>query len=184
MLPSIIRGSVLVVALFALSACSSSTPQTTEERSQFKNEAAAAVKGFTDQDPSLAELLKTSDGFVIFPSITKGALIVGGSHGRGEVWEGSNHVGYAELKAATIGASFGGQSFAELIIFRTPEALKKFQSGNVSFDAGASAIAVTAGAAHGVKWTDDIAVLIDPQKGLMADASIGGQKFEYHPLAK
>jgi len=85
------------------------------------------------------------------------------------------------LTSATIGASFGGQSFAELIIFRTPEALKKFQSGQFAFDATASAVAVTSGAADSLKYSNDVAVLIDPKGGLMADASVGGQKFSYTP---
>jgi lipid-binding SYLF domain-containing protein len=128
------------------------------------------------------QLLKDSYGYAIFPAVGKGAAGLGGSYGKGEVYSGGKLIGYTDMTQATIGASLGGQTFSELIVFRTPEALQKFQSGQLTFDATANAVAIKAGAATSAKWEDDVAVFQDVKGGLMADASIGGQKFNYIPV--
>jgi len=168
----------ITVGSIALFACSAA-PQTPQERLELTVDSTAAISNFTAQDPSLADLLKDSDGYAIFPEVGKGAVAVGASYGQGEVWEGGKRIGFADMTAATIGASFGAQTFAELIVFRTPAASRRFQSGQFTFDAGASAVVLKAGAANDVKWENDIAVFVDPKGGLMADASIGGQQFKF-----
>jgi lipid-binding SYLF domain-containing protein len=173
--------AVITVGSVALPGCSTA-PRTPEERHELTTDSKAAIDNFTSQDPSLTDLLKNSDGYAIFPEVGKGAVAVGADYGQGEVWEGGKRVGFADMTAATIGASFGAQTFAELIVFRTPEALQRFESGQFAFDASASAVALKAGAAREVKWENDVAVFVDPKEGLMADASIGGQQFRFTSL--
>ena len=166
------------VALFGCS----TAPQTPQQRFELATDSKAAVDNFTSRDPSLADLLKNSNGYAIFPEVGKGAVAVGANYGQGEVWESGKRVGFADMTAATIGASFGAQTFAELVIFRTPEALQRFESGQFTFDASASGVALKAGGAGQVKWENDVAVFVDPKEGLMADASIGGQQFRFTSL--
>jgi lipid-binding SYLF domain-containing protein len=157
----------------------STAPETPQARQELTSDSNTAVTALTTKDPSLANLLKNSDSYAIFPTVGKAAAGIGASYGHGEVYQGGKRVGYAEMTAATIGASLGGQSYAELIVFRTPEALQRFESGQFTFDASASAVAVSAGAGDQVKWENDTAVYLDLNGGLMADASIGGQKFNF-----
>jgi len=173
--------AAITASSVALLGCSTA-PQTPQERYELATDSKAAVDDFTSRDPSLADLLKNSDGYAIFPEVGKGAVGVGANYGQGEVWEGGKHVGFADMTAATIGASFGAQTFAEVIVFRTPEALQRFESGQFTFDASASAVALKAGAGKEIKWENDVAVVVDPKEGLMADASIGGQQFRFTSL--
>jgi lipid-binding SYLF domain-containing protein len=173
--------AVITVGSVALLGCSTA-PQTPQERHELATHSKTAIDNLTAQDPSLGDLLKNSDGYAIFPQVGKGAVGVGANYGQGEVWEGGKRIGFADMTAATIGASFGAQTFAELVVFRTPQALQRFDSGQFTFDASASVIALKAGAAKEVKWENDAAVFVDPREGLMADASIGGQQFRFTSL--
>ena len=48
-----------------------------------------------------------------------------------------------------------------------------------SFSAQVTGVAATAGAAAKADYRDGMAVFVTPDKGLMVDASLGGQKFKY-----
>jgi lipid-binding SYLF domain-containing protein len=169
--------AVGAAAMF-LGGCSTA-PETNTDRTELNNDSQAAVSDFKAQDPSLNNLLGNSYGYAIFPSVGKGAVGVGGAYGQGEVYQGSKLVGYADMTQASVGASIGGQTFAELIVFRTPQALQNLQSGQATFTADVSAVAAKAGAADNAKWANDVAVFVNVKGGLMGDASIGGQKFNY-----
>jgi lipid-binding SYLF domain-containing protein len=146
-------------------------------------DANAALADFKTQDPSLASLLGNSYGYAIFPSVGKGAVGIGGGYGQGEVYRQDKRIGYADLTQGNVGASIGGQTYSELIVFKTQDALQRFQTGQFTLTADASVVAAKAGAAADSKWENDIVVFTDVKGGLMTEASIGGQKFDYQPLA-
>ena len=168
-------------ATMFLGGCSTA-PTTDTGRNELHNDSDAALNDFKAQDPSLDNLLHNSFGYVIFPTVGKGAVGVGASYGQGEVCQQGKCVGYADITGATVGASLGGQTYAELIVLRTPEAMQKFQSGQYTFTADASAAAIKAGASDNAKWANDVAVFVNVKGGLMGDASVGGQKFNYQPM--
>jgi lipid-binding SYLF domain-containing protein len=170
-------------AAMLLGGCSTA-PETNSERAQLHNDTDATMSDFKVQDPSLDGLLRNSYGYAIFPSVGKGAVGVGAAYGQGQVYENGKMIGYADMSQANVGASIGGQTFAELIVFRTPEAMQAFKSSQLTFTADVSAVAAKAGAASNVKWTNDIAVFSWVKGGLMADAAIGGQKFNFQPLSQ
>ena len=126
-----------------------------------------------------AAFFKNSYAYAVFPNIGEGGFIVGGAYGQGEVYHQGKRVGYADMTQATVGASIGGQTYSELIVFRTPQALQNFESGQYTFSADVSGVAAKAGAADNARWENDIAVFADVKGGLMADASVGGQKFNF-----
>ena len=88
-------------------------------------------------------------------------------------------VGYSKLTAASIGFQLGGQKFSEIIFFENEGAFAKFKSGEFGFDANASAVAATAGAAAKADYKNGVAVFVIADAGLMYEASIGGQQFKY-----
>ena len=70
------------------------------------------------------------------------------------------------------------------IFFETPRTLEAFKEGQFALAAQASAVAVTAGASADVRYRDGVAVFTLAKGGLMYEASVGGQKFEYQPFNK
>ncbi len=132
-------------------------------------------------DPSLSTLLAKSPGYAIFPRVAKGAAGVGGSYGRGEVYENGNLTGYADITQATVGLQAGAQEFREVVVFETLQDVERFKAGKLALAANLSAVALKAGAAGSARYTDGVAVFVDPIGGLMFEAAIGGQQFTYQP---
>jgi lipid-binding SYLF domain-containing protein len=141
----------------------------------------AALSSMQAKDETLDDVINHAAGYAIFPNVGKGGLIVGGAQGRGEVFEKGQFIGYAELQQASVGAQIGGQTYRELIVFQDQAALDRFKAGKVEFAANVSAIALKAGAAKSAEFKDGIAVFVQPTGGLMAEASVGGQRFTFTP---
>ncbi len=165
-------------AMVFLSACGSLTP-TASERPSFDSAVAASLRHLRNRDPGLEKWFDEAHGYAVFPSVGKAAFGIGGAHGRGYVYERGEHIGYARLVQVTIGLQLGGQSYRELIFFRDKAALERFKRGELEFAAQASAVAVTAGVSETADYSGGVAVFTLATGGLMYEASIGGQTFEY-----
>ena len=147
-----------------------------------KTESQQAIENFKKADSTLSPYFENSAGYAVFPSVGKGGLVVGGARGTGVLYEKGKPIGKATLTQASIGAQAGGQSFAEVIFFETKTAVEDFKSGKFEMSADVSAVAAAEGAAKSAKYKDGVMVFALPKKGLMVQASIGGQKFKYEPF--
>jgi len=178
------RNLIAAVALAFLMAgivgCSTE-PKTEEAKASLHDQSVATLNQMQREDPGLKEFLNKGAGYVIFPSVGKGGLVVGGAHGRGEVYEQGRMIGFADLTQASVGLQAGGQTFSELIVFENEAALNRFKNNKLEFSAQASAIALKSGAAAQARFENGVAVFVKPQGGLMFEASIGGQKFNFKP---
>ena len=134
---------------------------------------------FVKSDSLMQSLFANSYAYVIFPNIGKGAIGVGGAAGNGIVFQNGNPIGSAKMKQVSIGFQFGGQAYREVIFFENEAALDRFKQNKFEFAGQASAVAVTKGASTNVKYRDGVMVFTQEKKGLMYEASIGGQKFSY-----
>ncbi len=143
-----------------------------------------ALQNFKEKDPSMQKFFDKAYGYVIFPSIGKGAFLVGGAHGNGKVFEGGKVIGNAELTQATVGLQMGGQSYSEIIFFEDEKAMNAFKANKLAFSAQVSAIVADAGASADVAYNKGVAVFTLPKGGLMYEASVGGQKFKFKPLTE
>jgi lipid-binding SYLF domain-containing protein len=166
-----------------LAGCSTA-PRTAEQQAQLTSRSETAVQLAKKTDPGLQKFFDTAAGYAVFPSVGKGAVGVGGAYGRGELFEGGQLVGYCTLTQATIGLALGGQKYTELIFFETKPALDRFKSGNFAFAAQASAVALKSGTSANARYSDGVAVFTMGEEGLMYEASIGGQKFNYQPISQ
>lgn len=143
-------------------------------------------------------------GYALFPTIGKGGIGIGGAGGKGRVYVGGAYVGDTSMGQVTIGFQLGGQAYSMIIFFEDKRAFDEFSTGNFEFGAQATAVAITAGASaststagggtagvsggrHDAITTGDysggLAVFTVAKGGLMYEASIGGMKFGYKPVA-
>lgn len=166
--------------LFALIGCSTA-PGTAEGKAELETSAAAQLSQAQAADPTLGKLLAEAAGYAVFPKVGKGGLIAGGAYGKGVLYESGRVVGYCDLTQGTIGLQAGGQSYTEIIAFSTREALDRFRSGNFAFGAQVTAVAVQSGAGRNARYSDGVAVFTANERGLMAEATVGGQKFSFQP---
>lgn len=173
--------SAILIAMINLVGCNTA-PKTEAKKESLGIDVKATVDQMNIDDPTLKDFLAKSYGHVVFPSVGKGGLIVGGAYGRGEVYEQGKLIGYADITQATIGLQAGGQTFAEVIAFENKAALDRFINNKYEVAANASAVALKSGAAASAKYTDGVAIFTYVKGGLMAEASVGGQRFNYSPL--
>jgi lipid-binding SYLF domain-containing protein len=95
------------------------------------------------------------------------------------VYEQGHIAGKAKMTQVSIGFQFGGQAYREIVFFESKEDLDRFKSDKIEFSAQASAVAATAGASANVKYREGVMVFTQQKGGLMYEASLGGQKFNY-----
>ena len=152
------------------------TKSTTIEES-----AAAALKRLEEKDRGLKQMVKKAYAYAVFPSVGKASLVVGGSYGRGAVFEKGKFIGHATISQFTIGVQIGGDTFTELLVFENKEALDRLKKGKMAFAANASAVLVKAGAAGTKDFTIGVAAYAYSRGGMLLEAVIGGQKFKFKP---
>ena len=148
-----------------------------------RSEADTALAKAQAADPTLTALINDSSGYAVFPSVGKGGFGLGGAYGQGILYERGLFAGYCDMTQATIGFQLGAQTYTEIIVFATQEAVDQFKTGNFAFDAQATAVALKSGAAANAKYAAGVAVFTMDQTGLMYEATVGGQKFTFKPLA-
>jgi len=158
--------------------------------------------GVFKKSPAVQPFFKDAYGYAVFPTVGKGGIGIGGAYGKGRVYKGGKVTGTTKLFKATIGFQLGGQAFSEIIFLKDKRAYDDFTSGNFEFDAAASAVAITAGVqakagtegatagasagpATGVQaetnYRKGMAIFVHTKGGLMYEAAIGGQKFNFTP---
>lgn len=141
-------------------------------------------------------------GFAVFPTVGKGGFMLGGAFGRGKVYRQGELSGQSSLTQLSFGFQAGVQAYSEIIFFQDERAYREFISGSFEFDATASAVAITAGAqaqsgtmgasagystgpntdtqAIGAYYKG-LAAFTHAKGGLMLEASVAGQKFNFKP---
>jgi len=147
---------------------------------------------------NVSSMLSQSVGYAVLPTVGKGGIGIGGAGGSGCVFKGGSQTGTVSMAQVTIGWQLGGQAYSQLILFKNNDVYNEFTTGEFEFGAQATAVALTygAGAEAGTKgasstagetkgkgaWEKGMAVFTVAKGGLMYEASIGGQKFNYKPL--
>ena len=173
------RPSALAFAVVSLAA---STVLAADDNTLIAD-ARATIQTFKKTDPKLDKFFGSAAGYAVFPTIAKGAMVVGGAGGDGVLFVAGQPVGKSSMGQASIGFQLGGQTYSEIVFFETPSALNDFKKGNFALAAQASAVALSAGAAASAKYEKGVAIFTATKGGLMYEASVGGQKFGYQPFA-
>jgi len=167
------------IGIMAAAALLMTTPPA---RAQSDKEVQEVIKQFEKGDPGMQAWFREAYGYAVFPSVGKGAVGVGGAHGKGLVYERGTLIGKTSLTAVTIGFQLGGQAFREVIFFKDKTALDDFTRGNFEFQGGVSAVALKAGASKDLGYNKGVAVMTATKGGLMYEASVGGQKFTFETI--
>jgi lipid-binding SYLF domain-containing protein len=149
-----------------------------------ESEVAAVIAKFKKKDPGMAKVFAGAYGYAVFPTVAKAGIGLGGARGKGYVYQHARLIGRSTLTQVTIGFQLGGQAYSEVVFFKTPAALENFKSGHLKLDAQASAVALTARASGDLAYRGGVAIVTMAKGGLMYEASVGGQKFSFHPIKR
>ena len=155
-----------------------------------------ALENFRDQSAT-APFFAESVAYALFPTI--------GAFGKGRAYRGGQYVGNVSMGQITIGFQLGGQAYSEIIFFQNNKIFDEFTDGDFEFGADVSAVALTAGAQASVStkgatssagtsaentdkssanWYRGMSVFTLAKGGLMYQAAIGGQGFDYSPVGE
>lgn len=145
------------------------------------SQVAEVTKNFQNAYPTMKVYFEKAYGYAVFPTITKGGAGIGAAHGKGEVYEQGTFIGTAGLIQVTLGAQLGGQTYSEIIFFKDKETLEDFKASRLKLGARASAVAAANGVSADADYNNGVAVFALAKNGLMYEATIGGQKFKFHP---
>ena len=141
----------------------------------------AAIERCYQQIKGAREYIKASKGMLVLPNVIKGAFIIGGEYGEGALRIGGKTVDYYNTISGSIGFQIGGEAKDIILLFMTEEVLREFQASK-GWEAGVdgNVALFTIGAGERADTTtakDPIIGFVFDAKGLMADISLKGAKF-------
>ncbi len=164
-----------VAALFAFTGAADAASKSKIDRRTDK-----ALAEFRDQIGGADSVLSRAAGVLVFPSIKKAGIGIGGEYGEGALRIGGRTVGYYSSAAASIGFQLGAQARRQIIVFLDPKALEKFRSSEgweIGVDASVTVITLDAGAQIDTKELNQpIVAFIFDGKGLMYNLALEGSK--------
>lgn len=87
-----------------------------------------ALKEFYAHTSAGQELAQKAAGMLVFPSVVKAGIGIGGEYGEGKLLVGGVTVAYYNIAGASIGFQLGAQVRRVIVIFLTEDALRSFQA--------------------------------------------------------
>jgi lipid-binding SYLF domain-containing protein len=173
------KAALLVFGIFALTLLFPGAAAAASNES-LDNEVKSALSALYEKEPGAKALGARAKGVLMFPTIRKAGLIVGGQHGEGALLKNGKVADYYSSNAISVGLEAGVQSYSYALFFMTDEALKKFESSD-GFEIGgeANVVFVDSGAGAAAGTTSSQAAVygfVFGQKGLMAGVSLQGTK--------
>lgn len=140
----------------------------------------SALQKLYESTPAAKVLSEKATAILVFPSIIKGGLVIGGQYGEGALREQGKTSGYYRSVALSYGLQAGAQTFGYALFFMNKEALDYLNSSEGwEVGVGPSIVVVDMGAAKSLTTTtakDDIYAFFFDQRGLMAGLGLQGTK--------
>jgi lipid-binding SYLF domain-containing protein len=155
-------------------------PAAAATKGEIATEVGAALEKLYTQVPESRQLANKAKGMLVFPSVKKGGLIVGGSYGEGTLLINDKPVAYYSTTSGSIGLQAGYQESSVVYMFMTDEALQKFRESSgweVGGDASVAVIDTGSTSKIGSQTFDQpVVAFVFGESGLMAGVSLEGSK--------
>jgi lipid-binding SYLF domain-containing protein len=167
-------------AAFVLVAILLAVPVFAADRAALEADAKKAYNNLVAKVPAAKALGKSAVAVLVFPSITKADLVVGGQFGDGVMLRGGRAVGFYNRSGASYGLQAGAQKFGYALFFMNEKALAALtETGGFEVGVGPSVVVVDEGmgkSATSVTMKDDVYAFVFGQKGLMGGVGLQGNK--------
>ena len=170
----------LVMALAVALPMAASAPAFAASKSELNATSKAKLDKLLASVPAARALNDKAVAVLVFPSITKAGLIVGGQFGEGVLWKHGTPVAYYNTAGASYGLQAGAQTYGYAMFFMTQKALDSLDATQgFEVGVGPSVVVVDQGMGKSLTTataTEDIYAFIFSQQGLMAGLGIQGNK--------
>ena len=138
------------------------------------------VRVFTRRVRGARELLDKAAAVLVFPSVFKAGVGIGGEYGEGALLVRGRNAGYFNTASASIGFQLGAQARSIIIAFMTHEALERFRrvaGFKIGVDGSVAIVDVGLGGSIDTsKIASPIVGFIFDGKGLMYNLTLEGSK--------
>jgi lipid-binding SYLF domain-containing protein len=136
---------------------------------------------FDKEVPGGSSFIKKAKGILVFPSVIKVGIGIGGEYGEGALRIAGKTADYYSTMAASIGFQLGAQAKSIVMVFLSEDALKQFRYSD-GWKAGVdgSVALISLGMGDSLDTTnvkDPIVAFVFGQKGLMYNLTLEGSKF-------
>ena len=141
----------------------------------------STIELFKEKVKGGAQFLDNSRGVLVFPSVIKAGIGIGGEYGEGALRVKGKTVDYYSTAAASIGFQLGAQSKSIVIVFMAKQALKDFRASSgwkAGVDGSVALVEWGAGKdINTVNIKDPIVGFVFSNKGLMYNLTLEGSKY-------
>jgi lipid-binding SYLF domain-containing protein len=138
------------------------------------------MRVFFDQVHGSRELVRKAAAVLVFPTVIKAGMGIGGEYGEGALLIRGRPVEYYNTVSASIGFQLGAQARSIIIAFMTPEALYGFRrvdGWKVGVDGSVALVTVGIGGSIDTsRLASPIVGFIFDGKGLMYNLTLEGSK--------
>jgi len=171
---------VLFSAFAVLSASYSTAAEKGSSASNLDSEGRAALNQLYAKVPAAKALGSKAVAILVFPSITKAGLGIGGQYGEGVLLKGGTTAAHYKTTGVSTGLQAGAQKYGYAMFFMNDGALAQLdKTEGFEVGVGPSVVVMDEGQAKTTTTTtakDDIYAFVFSQKGLMAGLGIQGNK--------
>jgi lipid-binding SYLF domain-containing protein len=175
-----LRSFAFVVALAVTAALVVPQRVSAATAAELNREAQAALNALYAKNPGAKAIAKDAVAILVFPSVIKAGLGVGGQYGEGVLYRGGKAVAYYNTAGASVGMQAGGQKYGYAMFFLSEETLKSLDKAEgFEVGVGPSVVVADQGLAKSTTTTtvkDKIYAFIFDQKGAMYALGIQGNK--------
>ena len=174
------RSLAAMAALAAAATFVLPQPAAAATAAELNREAQAALNSLYAKNPGAKAIGKDAVAVLVFPSVVKAGLGVGGQFGEGVLYRGGKATAYYNTAGASVGLQAGAQKYGYAMFFLSEETLKYLdKSEGFEVGVGPSVVVADSGMAKATTTTtakDKIYAFIFDQKGAMAALGIQGNK--------
>jgi lipid-binding SYLF domain-containing protein len=176
-----LRGKTIALILFAAFALlAASEPGQAASAGQINADVSSTLNRLYRQIRGTSDLGARAAGILVFPTVVKAGMGIGGEYGEGALRVGGKTAGYYNTVAASVGFQLGAQARSVVIMFMTPDALANFRridGWKVGVDGSVTIITVGVGGSIDTEKITSpvIGFIVDP-KGLMYNLTLEGSK--------
>ena len=150
------------------------------DKAQLDRDARASLNKLVASIAGAKAISQKAVAVLVFPSILKAGLMIGGQSGDGVLMRGGRTVGYYNTSGASYGLQAGAQKYGYAMFFMNQNALKQLDNTS-GFEVGVGPSVVVADEGFGkstssITYDKDIYAFIFNQNGLMAGLGLQGNK--------
>ncbi len=174
------RKTTLIALLALLAVGPGAVPAKAASAPEIDAGVTATLKQFFYQIDGARELANKSVGILVFPSVVKAGIGIGGEYGEGALRVRGGTAGYYNTVSASVGFQLGVQERSVIIMFMTDQALEQFRrtaGWKVGVDGSIAIVTVGVGGSIDTnKITSPVVGFIVDPKGLMYNLTLEGSK--------